>query len=292
MNEKLNNALELLNNYNNHLWDEEKEVKSAIKNLLLPCGRGGCSIGTEDYADDIFYIYAEPEPNKFDRVMAIRYFMDELQVLLDEGGDWIDFEKAHISDYRFLIDEISCNLEYADGYQDTDVEDEFEFLIDEDGSKYNPETSILNGGMDIRCDYNEEALFAYKTRKSLPEITAYLLSKGWVKTHENTYHEFRKGNTACFFDDWREDIKEFICFGTEYKPGEEAPKEEKRPMKRYAVPFLRTQWADVYVDAHDPEEAIKTAEAIFNESRDGWIDWEDIDCPEYDEARGVEEQKN
>ena len=142
------------------------------------------------------------------------------------------------------------------------------------------------------------------------------MSKGWVKTHETTYIEFRKGNTSVFFDDWREETGEFVCFGTEHhaipidkdatlaemKQIEEDIKDlaelkrklggEEKPMKRYAVPFLRTQWADVYVDATSPEEAIEKAEKVFNEGHDGWIDWEDIDCPEYDEARGVEEQKN
>lgn len=305
--ERLKDASDRLNYHREKIREATDITTYNITDLLWPCGDNGCPIGTEDYSSDIYYVYAEPHPNEFCRVKAIRNKDGHLEVLLAEPNEtgkdeWMDFNRARVVDIRFLIDEIVFNLEYCDGYQ-PEKEDEFEFLIDEDGSKYNPQTSTLSGGMDIRCDYNEEALFAYKTKKSLPEITAYLLSKGWVKTHENTYHEFRKGNTICFFDDWqRENVKdrEFACFGTEYHPVETIDPDDLkkprtaleavlRPIKRYSVPFLRTQWADVFVEANTPEEAIENAEKIFSDGLDGWIEWEDIDSPEYDEARGVEE---
>ena len=296
MNDKFKNAIVKLNELNDRLWKERKQAKEVLKAILEPCGNSGCLVGTEDYADDIYYLWGEEKPNKFDRVLAVRYNinLDEIEVSVENENEWIDIDTAHIEDLRFLVDEITANLEYSDGYQDDDADfvvDEFKYLIDEDGSKYNPETSILSGGMDIRCDYNEEALFAYKTRDTLPQITEYLLSKGWVKTHGHTYHEFVKGNTACFFDDWNTEAFKFACFGTEYRselPDAELASEEK-PVKRYAVPYLRSQWADVYVDATSPEEAIEKAEKVFRESHDGWIEWEDVDTPELDRERGVKE---
>ena len=312
--ENLDTAIDKLGKASICYNDAYREAISTIKEILTPCGTGGCLIGTEDYCSDIYYVYAEPMPNEFRRVMAIRYLrnIDALEVLIDlqepneykklgtDKEGWMPLSRAMVSDILCLMDEIRCNLEYSNGYQDED--DEFEYLIDEDGSKYNPETSILSGGMDIRCDYNEEALFAYKTRKTIEEITAYLLSKGWIKTTAS-YHEFRKGNTTCFFDDWRDADSEehtdgggyFVCFGTEYRPEDiEALTELKQKLydsmekKKYRVPFLRTQYADVCVDATDERDAIDKAKAIFNEGHDGDIDWEDIYCPEYDKYRGVE----
>ena len=285
--ERLNEASNAINAILEKIREREKEAIEEIKRILKPCGKGGCLIGSEDYTDDIFYVYAEPEANQFDRVLAIRYFNNKLEVLLDNTNQWMEFSRARVVDFHLLIDEIVLNLEYSDGYQPD--EDEFRYLIDEDGSKYNPETSFLSGGMDTRCDFNEEALFAYKTRKTLPLITAYLIDKGWVRTHENTYIEFRKGNTSVFFDDWCEELDMYRCFGTEYKPLEdEKPEEdEEKPLMRYAVPYLRSQWTDVYVDATSPEEAIEKADAVFREGKDGWLEWEDVDIPELDKERGV-----
>lgn len=299
--------------------DQMNEAMSAfthnLADLLWPCGEYGCLIGSEDYCDDIYYLYAEPKPNEFHRVTAIRNKDGRLQVRLDllDGGDysdykvdengWMDFSQANVTDLTFLAAEVECNLEYSDGYQ-PEEEDEFKFLIDEDGSKYNPATSILSGGMDIRCDFNEEALFAYKTKKTIEAITEYLVNKGWVKTPNVSYQEFRKGNTICFFDDWGDETEAYGCFGTEYAECDQkhdedikAPAELKAKLeadspktKRYTVPFIRTQWADVYVEATSPEEAIEKAEAMFNEDHADRVDWEDMGCPEYDEFRGVEEQ--
>lgn len=193
-------------------------------------------------------------------------------------------------------------IEYEGDSENPDDDDEFyKYLIDLDGKKYDPATSIISGGMDTRCDFNEEALYAYQTKHTPESVKEYLISKGWVKTHDSTYLEYHKGNTAVFFDDWREDDGPyFACFGTSYdaKYDEDikaladlkAKLEADMPkVKKYSVPFLRTQWTDVYVEATSPEEAIQKAEAIFNEGHDGdWIEWNDIDCPEYDDVRGVD----
>lgn len=125
MNRKLETALDILTNEKDNIWFARNEAIIAIKGILLPCGESGCLIGTEDYCDDIFYVRAEPEPNKMRFVTRIRYVDDKLDVQLAQrnGGElipegWIPFEQAHIDDVLFLLEEISNNLEYADGYQD------------------------------------------------------------------------------------------------------------------------------------------------------------------------------
>ena len=109
------------------LYNAEKKAINVIRDVLRPCNGGECLIGTEDYcADDIFYVYAEPKPNVFRRVLAIRLNKDdEIEVQLEgepngdmvEGG-WTPFDRAFIADIHFLLDEIANNIEYSDGYQD------------------------------------------------------------------------------------------------------------------------------------------------------------------------------
>ena len=299
--ERLNEANEALYGIDDRLFELEKEAIQQIKHILMPCGEHGCLIGSEDFCDDIYYVYAEPKPNEFYRITAIRNkegkAESELEVCIDlpAGGDysnygldeegWMSFEKAHIADIRFLIEEIRCNLEYSDGYQ---PEDDDTNLIDEDGNPYVVEKSCpAGGGMDNRCDYNAEALYAFNVLKGYDNIVAYLTKKDFVPgCQSDQYEEWFKGNTKIVFELYDSSLKNYAYMHTELL---EEP--EVKKTKRYAVPFLRTQWADVYVDATSPEEAIEKAEAVFNESHDGWVDWEDIDSPEYDECRGVEDQK-
>lgn len=127
MNEKVKNAWAEIDKLSEKLYYAEKEAIEVIKDILRPCDGQPCPIGTEDFADDIFYVYGEPKPSQFRRARAIRLDndTDELEVKLDgkpignmgEDG-WTPFESAYIGDVRFLIDEISANIEYADGYQD------------------------------------------------------------------------------------------------------------------------------------------------------------------------------
>lgn len=111
----------------------------AIKDVLRPCNGDWCPIGTEDFADDIYYVYAEPIRNVFRRVTAIKYsipsdtlyvcveFKDEAEAKMckaisvngknwAEGGWVIPFKEAFICDIHFLVDEIEANIEYAEGY--------------------------------------------------------------------------------------------------------------------------------------------------------------------------------
>ena len=309
---RLDEAYDRLRYHRDTMRDAMDRFTYFLTDLLWPCGEHGCLIGSEDYCEDLYYVCAEPKPNEFYRVTAVRNKDGRLQVrlALPVYGDyssygfinndgWMDITKAHIADLYFLADEVINNLEYSDGYQ-PEKEDEFKYIIDEDGSKYNPETSVLSGGMDTRCAHNEEALFAYKTRRTAEAISEYLLDKGWIKSHDDTYLEFRKGNTSVFFDDWRDEDGIFVCFGTEYhedfdrdikalaelkaKLDSELPK-----TKRYVVPFLRSQWTELTVEADGPDDAIDKAEQIFRDGKDGFVEWEDVDRPEYDEVTGVSE---
>ena len=187
-------------------------------------------------------------------------------------------------------------LEYE---KDTDPEpeedDRLKYLIDNDGSPYDPATSLISGGLDIRCSFNEEALFAFHTKRSPEDVMDYLIGKGWVQTHDKTYLEFAKGDTRCFFDDWDADEKVFCCFGTEFDEDIKALAELKAKleaeaeMRKYNVPFLRSQWCDVVVEARNEREALEKAEDIFRNGHDGYIEWEDVDIPRLDEVTGISE---
>lgn len=125
MNAKLDNALTTITNTIDSLTAAKARVIDTIKKLLAPCGEGGCLIGTEDYCDDIFYVRAEPEPNKIQFITEIRCMDEQLEVRLATRkggelipGEWMPFMQAHIEDMIFLLEEISNNLEYSDGYQD------------------------------------------------------------------------------------------------------------------------------------------------------------------------------
>lgn len=129
--EKLNEAIDRIRYHRNALNEVEHMILYHLTDLLYPCGENGCPIGPEDYCDDIYYVYAEPKPNEFYRVTAIRNKDGRLQVRLDlsrnTAGDfsdygfdkdgWMDFYVAHIPDLHFLVDEVEINLEYCDGYQ-------------------------------------------------------------------------------------------------------------------------------------------------------------------------------
>ena len=128
MNEKAQFAMKTLSTMAKEMYDAERKAINVIKDVLRPCNGGECLIGTEDFADDIFYVYAEPKQNVFRRVLSVRLNKDdEIEVQLEgepigdmvEGG-WTPFDRAFIADIHFLLDEIRNNIEYSDGYQDGD----------------------------------------------------------------------------------------------------------------------------------------------------------------------------
>ena len=124
MNDKVQEVNERIGNLVDELMDAQNKVKDSLKEILKPCGEHGCIIGTEDYCNDLFYVYAEPKPNDMKRICAVRLnaYTDKLEVKLVDSGEWITFGSAHIGDLLFLLQEVQNNIEYSDGYQDTDCE--------------------------------------------------------------------------------------------------------------------------------------------------------------------------
>lgn len=133
MNERVSEALDSLRVASNSLIRVQEAVGVLIKEVLAPLKGAKCPIGSEDYADDVFYVYAEPNPNQFRRVTGIRYdcIDDVIEVEYEDDGRtvWKTFGNAHIGDILFLLDEIKSNIEYCDGYQNEDDDDEEEFAV-------------------------------------------------------------------------------------------------------------------------------------------------------------------
>ena len=128
MNEKAQAAKKTLSDMGKEMYNAEKKAINIIREVLRPCNGGECLIGTEDFADDIFYVYAEPKPSVFRRVLSVRLNKDdEIEVQLEgepigdmDNEGWCNFSNAYICDIHFLLDEIASNIEYSDGYQDGD----------------------------------------------------------------------------------------------------------------------------------------------------------------------------
>jgi hypothetical protein len=133
MNEKVSEALDSLRLASNSLLRVREAVVVLIKEVLAPLKGAKCPIGSKDYADDIFYVYAEPNPNQFRRVTGIRYdyINDHIEVEYENNGRtiWETFENAHVEDILFLLDEIKSNIEYCDGYRGEGDDDEEEFAV-------------------------------------------------------------------------------------------------------------------------------------------------------------------
>ena len=129
MNEKVKTARLMLDVMSKKMYNVEKDALEIIKEVLRPCKGQPCLLGTEDYCEDIYYVYGEPKPNEHRRALAIRLNQttDELEIQLDGepiGGmdedGWANFRNAYIGDVQFLLEEMQCNIEFSDGYQDDD----------------------------------------------------------------------------------------------------------------------------------------------------------------------------
>ena len=128
-NENVTKAKAILDGMSKRMYDLEVEAIATIKKVLAPMKDGYCPIGSEDFAEDIYYAYGEPEPNVFRRVLGLSYdeSTDTLKVYLDgekcgymDDDGCVDWSHAYIGDVQFLLEEIICNIEYCDGYQDGD----------------------------------------------------------------------------------------------------------------------------------------------------------------------------
>lgn len=108
----------------------ENEAIGTMKLVLADAGERGVDICPSDHTDNIFVAVAEVEASIFEPVLLIRYWNDKLEVFIPNhkrdgeqgweilhGGRWVEYEKAHV-DTWFMLDLISENIEYADGYQD------------------------------------------------------------------------------------------------------------------------------------------------------------------------------
>ena len=116
----LTNALDGLQEACNRLYRVRDAVIILIKEVLTHLDGKKCQIGSEDYKDDLFYVYAELAPNHFRRVTGIRYRIDgdvhdiiEVEYEIDTGRVWKKFEEVNIVDIDLLLEEIGNGLYYT-----------------------------------------------------------------------------------------------------------------------------------------------------------------------------------
>ena len=106
----------------------ENEAIETMTLVLKKAGEYGVDICPCDHTDNIFVAVAEVEASIFEPISLVRYWEDRLEVFIPEhkrdgeqgweilpGGRWVDYFKAHV-DTWFMLDLISDNLEYAEGY--------------------------------------------------------------------------------------------------------------------------------------------------------------------------------
>lgn len=130
MNTNLRVATELLRQARNMFYNAEQNAREQLKFILERAGEHGVSICPLDYIEDEYESFAEVEPHQFHPITLIRYWNGKLEVFVsdyvecDDGslqvlaeGEWIDYADAH-TDTWFMLDQVSANLEWADGYDD------------------------------------------------------------------------------------------------------------------------------------------------------------------------------
>jgi hypothetical protein len=78
--------------------------------------------------------------------------------------------------------------------------------IDQYGEPYDPESGDslpAGGGLDKRCDYNAEALFAYYAVKNRDDIYDYLKKRGFrLSSASANCDVFVKGNTGVWYESY------------------------------------------------------------------------------------------
>ena len=93
-------------------------------------------------------------------------------------------------------------------------------LIDRDGNPYDEDTSLpVGGGLDKRCDYNADALYAYYTLKNDEKIFNYLEEKGFELYRfcgDFDYFEWVKGNTRIVFESYDKKAGQYGYMHTEF----------------------------------------------------------------------------
>lgn len=130
MNDKCKAAIESLRKRAMAFYDAENDAVETLKLVLAPAGENGCSVAMEDETDGIYIAVAECNPQKFEPITAIRFWKGQLEVFVSMyrdsktcgwtllgGGRWVKYEDAQV-DTWFMLDLVSTNIEYSDGYQD------------------------------------------------------------------------------------------------------------------------------------------------------------------------------
>ena len=127
MNQKLEKALEELDNALNSLRNASHEAVRVMIKLLEPCGECGCVIYDDDIVDDETYVVlAEPNPLELKVVTAVRYWNGLLEVFVRDcednklkAGKWCaNLEDDLNIDIWFLLSELRDFIVFAPGYED------------------------------------------------------------------------------------------------------------------------------------------------------------------------------
>ena len=130
MNQKVKETIDLISSTLDMMEAAEKKAEAIMKKILSPCGIDGIRIAPEDSTGAMIKVPVyEPIAQLFWPIVAIRYYEDKLEVYIqsyhpedgawvfDDTGKWIPY-KAGMTDTRRLLSDISGSIEYADGYQD------------------------------------------------------------------------------------------------------------------------------------------------------------------------------
>ena len=79
------------------------------------------------------------------------------------------------------------------------------YMVDENGAPYIPDESFqAGGGLDKRCDFNQEALHAFNELKYRYTIEDYLLCQGFesIDTPSMDLEIYEKGNTRIVLESY------------------------------------------------------------------------------------------
>lgn len=127
----LDSASEQIGRAKQRFFDAEKTAREVLANVLKPAGENGVNVSPLDFIGGFYVATAEIEPQKFEPILHVRFWNEKLEAFIPncevcedepgwkilDGGKWVDYKET-CADTWFLLDEVMCNLEYADGYQD------------------------------------------------------------------------------------------------------------------------------------------------------------------------------
>jgi len=133
------------------------------------------------------------------------------------------------------------------------------YLIDQYGNPYiENESSPAGGGLDMRCDFNADALYAYQTIGNGFKIEEYLCDKGFDLEEDNFPYKqvWKKGNTRIVLESYIDSLWGYLH--TEYVSHAHTLSGIKTLLKEHGYQFNR-RWS------------LKTCYGtIFNSRLGGW----------------------